>query len=85
MGHMLERMHNVEDRDRLPQKRQKFYDNRQDGRKAEFNGGGKGGVLGDISERAKGRGPEGECGDGSCGGYLHWLVCYPSAMHESTD
>ena len=47
MGHMLERMHNVADRDMLPQKRRKIHDERpEDDRKAEFNGGGKGGVLG---------------------------------------
>lgn len=47
MGHMLERMNNVMDRSMVPQKRRKI-ENSQDGdqRKAEFTGGGKGGVLG---------------------------------------
>lgn len=47
MGNMLERMHNVADRDMLPQKRRKIDDGRPaDGRKAEFHGGGRGGVIG---------------------------------------
>ncbi|KAF4625000.1 hypothetical protein G7Y89_g13166 [Cudoniella acicularis] len=47
MGHMLERMHNVADRSLIPQKRRKVHDERNDDiRKAEFTGGGKGGVLG---------------------------------------
>ena len=49
MGHMLELMHNVTDRDMMPQKRLKIHDDRQvDPRKVEFNGGGKGGVIGDY-------------------------------------
>jgi hypothetical protein len=49
MGHMLERMHNVADRDLLPQKRRKIYDDRPEGgRKSEFHGGGKGGVIGEY-------------------------------------
>lgn len=49
MGHMLERMHNVADRSMVPQKRQKLHDERpDDARKAEFHGGGKGGVLGEY-------------------------------------
>jgi hypothetical protein len=54
MGHMLERMHNVADRDMLPQKRRKLYDDRQeDPRKATFNGGGRGGVIGEYMREMK--------------------------------
>jgi hypothetical protein len=46
---MLERMHNIADRSMVPQKRQKTHDERPEGaRKAEFHGGGKGGVLGEY-------------------------------------
>lgn len=58
MGHMLERMHNVADRNMMPQKRQKIHDDRPEGaRKAEFNGGGKGGVIGEYmkEKREEGR------------------------------
>jgi hypothetical protein len=58
MGHMLERIHNVADRDMLPQKRRKVNDDHAEHpRKAEFNGGGKGGVLGDYmrEKREEGR------------------------------
>lgn len=49
MGSMLERMHNIADRDMLPQKRRKIHEEHPgDMRKAEFNGGGKGGVLGEY-------------------------------------
>jgi SNF2 family DNA or RNA helicase len=49
MGHMLERMHNVTDRSTIPQKRRKLLDERREEQtKAEFNGAGKGGVLGDY-------------------------------------
>jgi hypothetical protein len=42
MGHMLERS-------MVPQKRQKIHDERpENARKAEFHGGGKGGVLGEY-------------------------------------
>jgi hypothetical protein len=57
MGHMLERMHQVTDRDMLPQKRQKIRDDRpEDGRKAEFNGGGKGGVIGEYMREMRDEG-----------------------------
>lgn len=48
MGHMLERMHNVSERDFPPQKRRKIDREGEDdnARKAHFGGGGKGGVLG---------------------------------------
>lgn len=58
MGHMLERMHNVTARTMMPQKRQKIHDDRQeDARKAEFHGGGKGGVIGEYmrEKREEGR------------------------------
>jgi hypothetical protein len=50
MGHMLERMHNVAGRDMMPQKRRKIHDDRaqDDQKKAEFNGGGKGGIIGEY-------------------------------------
>jgi len=54
MGHMLERMHNVAERDSLPQKRRKIEEQSDDGRrKAEFSGGGKGGVLGNYMREKK--------------------------------
>jgi SNF2 family DNA or RNA helicase len=54
MGHMLERMHNVTERDMLPQKRRKIEGQSEDGRgTAEFNGGGKGGVLGNYMREKK--------------------------------
>jgi hypothetical protein len=57
MGHMVERMHNVTDRDMMPQKRQKIHDGRQeDGKKTEFNGGGKGGVLGQYMREKRDEG-----------------------------
>lgn len=57
MGHMLERMHHVTDRDMMPQKRQKLRDDRQeDARKAEFNGGGKGGVIGEYMREKRDEG-----------------------------
>lgn len=58
MGHMVERMHNVADRDMMPQKRQKVRDDRQENvRKAEFHGGGKGGIIGEYmrEKREEGR------------------------------
>jgi hypothetical protein len=49
MGSMLERMHNVAEREMLPQKRRKIHEEHpEDKRKAEYNGGGKGGVLGEY-------------------------------------
>lgn len=54
MGHMLERMHNLSDRSLVPQKRQKIHDERPQGaRKAEFNGGGRGGVLGEYVRKKR--------------------------------
>ncbi|KAE8450534.1 hypothetical protein EG329_006265 [Mollisiaceae sp. DMI_Dod_QoI] len=54
MGHMLERMHNVADRDMIPQKRRKIVDEREElQRKGEFSGGGKGGVLGQYMREQK--------------------------------
>jgi hypothetical protein len=49
MGHMLERMHNVAERDSFPVKRRKVDTPEADKeRKAQFGGGGKGGVLGEY-------------------------------------
>jgi hypothetical protein len=49
MGHMLERTHNVAERDIMPQKRLKMYVDRQEnGIKVNFNGGGRGGVIGEY-------------------------------------
>lgn len=54
MGNMLERMHNVTDRSMVPQKRRKIHDERGDNAaKAQFNGGGKGGVLGDYMRQKR--------------------------------
>jgi hypothetical protein len=55
MGQMLERMHNVASRDMLPQKRRKIYDEgaQNEQRKAEFHGGGRGGVIGDYMRAKK--------------------------------
>ena len=80
MGHMLERMHNVTDRNMMPQKRQKIHDNRQvDPRKAEFSGGGKGGVIGDYmrEKRDEGRkenGAKGTVVDISAGQFAALLL-----------
>jgi hypothetical protein len=54
MGNMLERMHNVTERDMVPQKRRRIEDQSNGAqRKAEFNGGGKGGVLGNYMREKK--------------------------------
>ncbi|KAH8654000.1 SNF2 family N-terminal domain-containing protein [Tricladium varicosporioides] len=54
MGHMLERMHNIADRSVLPQKRRKVHDDRDsEKRKAEFSGGGRGGVLGEYMKEKR--------------------------------
>lgn len=55
MGHFLERMHNVSEREFSPQKRRKIErDNTEDNeRKAQFSGGGKGGVLGEYMREKK--------------------------------
>ncbi|RDW79772.1 hypothetical protein BP6252_04410 [Coleophoma cylindrospora] len=54
MGQMLERMHNVEDRSMLPQKRRKIHnDSLDDARTPGFTGGGKGGVLGQYMKEKK--------------------------------
>jgi hypothetical protein len=58
MGHMLERMHNVTERDLLPQKRQKLkHEGEVDGKKEHFAGGGRNGVLGEYmrEKREEGR------------------------------
>lgn len=55
MGHFLERMHNVSEREFSPQKRRKIErDDIEDSeRKAQFGGGGKGGVLGEYMREKK--------------------------------
>ncbi|KUJ10330.1 uncharacterized protein LY89DRAFT_258216 [Mollisia scopiformis] len=53
MAHMLERVHNVADRDMIPQKRRKIVDEREEQGKGTFNGGGKGGVLGQYMREQK--------------------------------
>ena len=54
---MVERMHNVADRDMMPQKRQKVRDDRPENvRKAEFHGGGKGGVIGQYMREKRDEG-----------------------------
>jgi hypothetical protein len=57
MGNMLERMHNVADRDVLPQKRRRIDDGHPaDRRKAEFHGGGRGGVIGEYMREKRDEG-----------------------------
>jgi hypothetical protein len=58
MGPMLERMHNVSERDFLPQKRRKLDREEDDDntRKAHFSGGGKGGVLGEYMKEKQEQG-----------------------------
>jgi len=82
-GHMLERMHNITDRSMVPQKRQRVHDDRQaNGRKAEFNGGGKGGVIGEYMREKREDGRQenwskGTVVDISAGGYpydLAWIA-----------
>ena len=59
MGSMLDRLHNVADRSMVPQKRRKVVDDRDEGqKKAEFNGGGKGGVLGQYVQDQRKQGHE---------------------------
>jgi len=65
MGSMVERMHNVTDRDLLPQKRRKVQDTRPDNQgKAEFHGGGKGGVLGEYMRQKEEEGRKGRVSNG---------------------
>jgi hypothetical protein len=66
MGQMLERRYQVTERDMLPQKRQKIRDDRpEDGRKAEFNGGGKGGVIGEYMREKRDEGRKENVGKGT--------------------
>jgi hypothetical protein len=55
MGHFLERMHNVSEREFPQQKRRKIErdDTEDNERKAQFSGGGKGGVLGEYMREKK--------------------------------
>ncbi len=47
MGSMLERIHNIADRDMIPQKRRKICSGQEEGKNtAGFNGGGKSSILG---------------------------------------
>ena len=65
MGSMVERMHNVTDRDLLPQKRRKVQDTRPHNQgKAEFHGGGKGGVLGEYMRQKEEEGRKGRVSNG---------------------
>ena len=66
MGNMLERMHNVTERDMVPQKRRRIEDQSNDTqRKAEFSGGGKGGVLGNYMREKKEEGKRDARTDGT--------------------
>jgi len=67
MGHMLERMHNVSERDFLPQKRRKIdREGEDDGtRKAHFGGGGKGGVLGEYMKEKQEQGRKEDAANGT--------------------
>lgn len=59
MAHLVERMHNVSERDFVPQKRRKLHEDEDVDREAKgnFSGGGKGGVLGEYmkEKREEGR------------------------------
>lgn len=51
---MLDRMHNTADRDTVPQKRRKVAaDIPENVKKANFNGAGRGGMLGDYIKEQK--------------------------------
>lgn len=67
MGHMLERIHNVSERDFLPQKRRKIERDGEDdnARKAHFGGGGKGGVLGGYMKEKQEQGRKEDAANGT--------------------
>lgn len=57
MGHMLERAHGVVDRSMVPQKRRKIQEERGDEQsRAQFSGGGKGGIIGDYMRQQRDQG-----------------------------
>ncbi|KAI9736111.1 MAG: hypothetical protein M1818_006287 [Claussenomyces sp. TS43310] len=57
LGHMLERMHNVTEREYSPQKRRKIEsEDKIDDRKTHFTGGGSGGVLGEYMKEKREQG-----------------------------
>jgi hypothetical protein len=67
MGHMLERIHNVSERDFLPQKRRKIELEGEDdnAQKAHFGGGGKGGVLGEYMKEKQEQGRKEDAANGT--------------------
>ncbi|CZS92108.1 related to helicase-like transcription factor protein [Rhynchosporium agropyri] len=65
MGNMLERMHQVTDRSMVPQKRRKINDEQDNHRKAEFNGGGKGGPLGEYMREKRKEGQQESMANGT--------------------
>jgi len=67
MGHMLERVHNVSERDFLPQKRRKIEREVEDdnAHKAHFRGGGKGGVLGEYMKEKQEQGRKEDAANGT--------------------
>jgi hypothetical protein len=66
MGHMLERMHNVSERDYLPQKRRKIERESEDDNapKSQFSSGGKGGVLGEYMKEKQDQGRKEDAANG---------------------
>ena len=66
MGHMLEHMHNVSERDFLPQKRRKIEREGEDdhAQKAHFVGG-KGGVLGEYMKEKQEQGRKEDAANGT--------------------
>lgn len=55
MGKMIERFHNVTERQERPRKKMKTEkdDDGEDGIKASFNGGGKGGEIGEYMKQKR--------------------------------
>jgi hypothetical protein len=67
IGHMLERIHNVSERDFLPQKRRRIEQEGEDGsaQKSHFGGGGKGGVLGGYMKEKQEQGRKEDAANGT--------------------
>lgn len=64
ISRMLERMHNVSERDFLPQKRRKIQREEEDSKRIAHFGGGKGGVLGEYVEKQE-QDPKGDAANGT--------------------
>jgi len=89
MGHLVERMHNVSDRQFLPQKRRKVepLDDQGNEQKSYFSGGGKGGVLGEYMREKKEEGRKEAVANGTrpavdlTGGKCSHSCCKPGVSY----